>query len=62
MKEMIVDRDYMYSSMFATVYGMGKVLAVKYRHLRLSYNTFMYGLIAAVVSFLVAGLLSGTSF
>jgi hypothetical protein len=62
MKEMMVDRDYMYSSMFATVYGMGKVLAVKYRHLRHSYNTFMYGLVAAVVTFLIAGLLSGTGF
>jgi len=62
MKEMMVDRDYLYSSMIATFYGMGKVLAVKYRYLRLSYNTFMYGLIAAVLSFLVAGLVSGTSF
>jgi hypothetical protein len=62
MKEMMVDRDYLYSSMFATIYGMGKVLGVKYRYLRLSYNTFMYGLIAAVVSFLVAGLFSRTSF
>ena len=62
MKEMMVDRDYLYSSMIATVYGMGKVLAVKYRYLRFSYTTFMYGLIAAVVSFLVAALVSGASF
>ncbi len=62
MKEMMVDRDYLYSSMFATVYGMGRVLGVKYRFLRFSYSTFMYGLVAAVVSFLVAALLSGTSF
>ncbi|MBP1657036.1 MAG: hypothetical protein H6Q31_1637 [Bacteroidetes bacterium] len=62
MKEMIVDRDYLYSSMFATIYGMGKVLGVKYRYLRLSYNTFMYGLVAAVVSFLVAGFLAGTGY
>ncbi len=62
MKEMMVDRDYLYSSMIATVYGMGKVLAVKYRYLRLSYDTFMYGLIAAVLAFLVAGWASGTSF
>jgi hypothetical protein len=62
MKEMMVDRDYLYSSMFATVYGMGRVLGVKYRYLRLSYNTFMYGLVAAVVSFLIAGLLSRATF
>jgi hypothetical protein len=62
MKEMMVDRDYLYSSMLATVYGMGKVLGVKYRYLRLSYNTFMYGLVAAVVSFLIAGLLSPATF
>lgn len=62
MKEMMVDRDYLYSSMFATIYGMGKVLGVKYRYLRLSYNTFMYGLVAAVISFLVAGFLSGASY
>lgn len=62
MKEMMVDREYLYSSMFATIYGMGKVLAVKYRYLRLSYNTFMYGLVAAVITFLVAGLLSGASY
>jgi hypothetical protein len=62
MKEMMVDRDYLYSSMFATIYGMGRVLGVKYRYLRLSYNTFMYGLVAAVISFVVAGFLSGTSY
>jgi len=62
MKEMMVDRDYLYSSMFATIYQMGKVLAVKYRYLRLSYNTFMYGLVVAVVAFLVAGLLSGMKY
>lgn len=62
MKEMMVDREYLYSSMFATIYGMGKVLAVKYRYLRLSYNTFMYGLVAAVMTFLVAAFLSGASY
>lgn len=62
MREMIVDREYLYSSMFATFYEMGKVLAVKYRYLRLSYNTFMYGLVVAVVAFAVAVLVSGRSF
>lgn len=59
---MMADRDHFYSSMFATIYGMGRVLGVKYRYLRLSYNMFLYGLIAAVVSFVAAGLLSGISY
>ncbi len=62
MREMMVDREYLYSSMLATFYEMGKVLAVKYRYLRLSYNTFMYGLVAAVISFLGAVLLSGRGY
>jgi hypothetical protein len=31
-------------------------LGKKYRWLRLSYNVFMYGLIASVISFLIAAL------
>ena len=51
MKEMIMDDDFLYSSMTRDLYYLGKVLAKKYQYLRLCYAVFMYGLIAAVAFF-----------
>ncbi len=54
MTEMMKDRDYLYSNMIRDLHSLGQVLAVKYRFLRISFNVFMYGLIVAVIAFLVA--------
>ena len=54
MKEMMNDRDYLYSSMIKDLYFLGKVLGVKYRYLRIAYNVFMYGLIVSAVAFGIA--------
>lgn len=51
MTEMIKDRDFLYSSMTRDIYFLGKVLAQKYRYLRICYGIFMYGLIAVVIAF-----------
>lgn len=54
MKEMMNDREYLYGSMIKDIYFLGKVLAKKYRFLRLSYNIFMFGMIASVAAFIIA--------
>lgn len=51
---MMNDSDYLYGSMIKDIYFLGQVLGRKYRYLRYSYNTFMYGLIAAVLAFCIA--------
>jgi predicted metal-dependent HD superfamily phosphohydrolase len=53
---MMEDRDFLYGSLIRDVYFQGIALGKKYRWLRLSYNVFMYGLIASVMAFLIAAL------
>ena len=53
---MMEDRDFLYGSLIRDVYFQGIALGKKYRWLRLSYNVFMYGLIASVAAFLIAAL------
>jgi hypothetical protein len=53
MNQMMKDGEYLYNSMIKDVYFLGIVLAKKYRHLRISYTIFMWGLIIAVVAFAV---------
>ena len=54
MWEMMNDRDYLYGSMIKDVYFLGKVLGQKYKYLRWSYTIFMYGLVFAVLAYVVA--------
>jgi len=54
MMEMIRDEDFLYSSMTRDLYYLGVVLAKKYTFLRICYNIFLFGIIVAVVAFLVA--------
>jgi predicted metal-dependent HD superfamily phosphohydrolase len=53
-KEIMNDKEYLYSSMTRDVYYLGKVLAGKYRYLNLGYKIFMYGLIASVLTFAIS--------
>ena len=54
MTEMLGDKNYMNTSMIKDNYFLGVVLAKKYRYLRIAYNIFMYGLIAAIIAFAIA--------
>jgi len=56
MLQMMDDRDFLYGSLIRDVYFQGIALGNKYRWLRLSYNTFMYGLIVSVLAFMIAAL------
>ncbi|WP_207423269.1 Pycsar system effector family protein [Desertivirga brevis] len=51
------DKEYLYQMLIKDLYSQGAVLGKKYRLLRISYNIFMYGLVAAVFAFLIASLL-----
>lgn len=54
MDAMFRDGELLYGNMVRDIYYLGKVLDKKYSYLTLSYNTFMVGFIATVISFLVA--------
>ena len=61
MTELLADKNYLYSSMIKDTYFLGVVLAKKYRYLRIAYNIFMFGLIAAMIAFTVAFLTPGAT-
>jgi predicted metal-dependent HD superfamily phosphohydrolase len=52
-KEMMEDQDYLYTSMIRDQYSLGKVIANKYRLLRIAYTIFMIGLIISSLLFAV---------
>jgi len=54
MQELMNDRDYLYNNLIRDIYYLGVVLGRKYRYLRVAYNIFMYGLIASVISYIIA--------
>lgn len=54
MEAMMNDRNFLYGSLTLDVYSQGIVLEKKYRLLRRAYNTFMYGVSAAVIAFFAA--------
>ena len=58
MKEMLKDYDFLYGSMIRDIYFLGKVLARKYRFLRLAYTVFMFGFVASIIAFSIAMMLS----
>ena len=56
MYTLMEDGGYLYGSMITDIYYLGKVLSVKYRMLRKSYNIFMFGFVISIISFLIATL------
>jgi len=58
MGSMMNDRDFLYGSLTRDVYSQGIVLGRKYRLLRTGYNVFMYGIIASVLAFVIAVIVS----
>jgi len=57
MKEMLIDKDYLYDNMIKDFYYLGQVLGEKYKKLRISYTIFMWGLIISVAAFAIAFIL-----
>jgi HD superfamily phosphodiesterase len=53
-QKLMGDKEYLYGSMTKDLYFLGLVLARKYRLLRITYTVFMIGIIASVISFIVA--------
>lgn len=60
MKEIMKDKEYLYSSLIRDLYFLGVVLAKKYNYLRICYTVFMYGMIASVIVFGVSMLFSNS--
>ncbi|MDT8410860.1 MAG: DUF5706 domain-containing protein [Vicingaceae bacterium] len=54
MKEIMKDKEYLYSSLIRDLYFLGVVLAKKYTYLRWCYTVFMYGMILSVGVYAVA--------
>ncbi|RZK81949.1 MAG: phosphohydrolase, partial [Pedobacter sp.] len=54
MTKLMDDREFLYGSLIKDVYAQGVVLGRKYRLLRVAYNVFMFGIIAAVLAFSIA--------
>lgn len=57
MLKMMADREFLYGSLIRDVYAQGVVLGRKYRLLRIAYNVFMFGIVAAVLAFIIAAAL-----
>src|SRR5690606_3148019 len=51
MNEMLKDQSYMYNTLTKDLYYLGKVLARKYRILRLTYTIFVAGTIISLIAF-----------
>lgn len=52
-KEMMIDKEFLYESLIMDIYHVGKVLARKYRFTTWAYNVFMFGLIISMIAFSV---------
>ncbi len=53
-KEMMLDKEYLYEGLIRYIYEQGRVLARKYRFTTWAYNVFMFGLIISVIAFIIA--------
>lgn len=56
METIMENGEYLYSNMIHDIYNLGVVLGRKYRLLRFAYNTFMFGIIASVLAFVIAAI------
>ena len=54
MKELMKDKDYLYSSMTKDLYFLGKVLDRKYKILRITYTIFIIGILISVSAFAIS--------
>ena len=54
MNRLMENASFLYSNLIDDIFFLGIVLAKKYNYLRVAYNIFMYGIIIAVIAFVVA--------
>lgn len=54
MDELLRDDELLYGNMSRDLYFLGKVLAQKYQYLKMSYDIFMIGFVAAVLAFVLS--------
>ncbi len=54
MNRLMENASFLYSNLIDDIFFLGVVLAKKYNYLRTAYNIFMYGIIIAVISFVIA--------
>lgn len=54
MNKLMENANFLYSNLIDDIYFLGVVLAKKYRFLRISYNVFMYGIVVAVLAFIIS--------
>jgi hypothetical protein len=52
--ELMRNDEHLYGTMIKDQYSLGKVLAKKYKLLRIAYNVFMVGIIISVLAFILA--------
>lgn len=52
LKNMFKDDEHLYSTMIKNQYSLGKILAKKFRLVKIAYNVFMIGIIITVIVFL----------
>ena len=53
LKDMMKDDDHLYSTLIKNQYSLGKILAQKFRLVKIAYNVFMIGIIITVIIFLL---------
>lgn len=54
MVKVMNDNEFLYGTLITDVYSQGVVLGRKYKLIRIAYNIFMFGLIAAVLAYITA--------
>ena len=54
MNQLMENSSFLYSNLIDDIYFLGLVLAKKYDHLRNAYNVFMFGIIVAVIAFVIS--------
>jgi hypothetical protein len=61
MDELMKDKEYLYKSLTRDLYYLGIVLNKKYTYLRVGYITFVFGLLAGIIAFVVSLSLHGVA-
>ncbi|WP_379090345.1 Pycsar system effector family protein [Pedobacter sp. UC225_65] len=54
MVKVMNDNEFLYGTLITDVYSQGVVLGRKYKLIRIAYNIFMFGLIAAVLAYVTS--------
>lgn len=61
MKEMMRDKEFLYSNMIMDFYYLGQVLGKKYKYLNICFGIFIYGMVISVLAFGIAVIFFGDS-